>query len=191
LTNCIDRGLAQVHSAQQTIRTYVEDVRQVAATLDPSSDSSDQRQTAFLDISLTFHQDLNPFRQHFAKVMTSFAPGLFVGDDLSDLPSDNLDLERWFRHPKSHERRIHGHRHAGVRIVQEGPVLLPVLDAHLRSEKPFFHQDLRPYANCTPPPSMTNAIHRRKVMRKARSTKNLPILLRRLESQYAQYADTS
>src|SRR5213079_3393585 len=24
---------------------------------------------------------------------------------------DNLDLERWFRLPKSHERRIHGHRH--------------------------------------------------------------------------------
>ena len=43
---------------------------------------------------------------------------------------DNLDLERWFRLPKGHERRIHGHRHAGVRIVQEGPTLVHALDAH-------------------------------------------------------------
>ena len=33
---------------------------------------------------------------------------------------DNLDLERWFRLPKSHERRIHGRRHAGIWIVQDG-----------------------------------------------------------------------
>jgi hypothetical protein len=25
--------------------------------------------------------------------------------------------ERWFRQPKRHERRIHGRRHAGVRLV--------------------------------------------------------------------------
>jgi hypothetical protein len=33
------------------------------------------------------------------------------------LPVDNLALERAFRLPKGHERRIHGHAHAGVRIV--------------------------------------------------------------------------
>ena len=43
--------------------------------------------------------------------MASFAAGLFVGP-VADLPEDNLDLERWFRKPKSHERRIHGRRHA-------------------------------------------------------------------------------
>jgi hypothetical protein len=58
------------------------------------------------------------------RVMASFAPGLFVGGDEADLPQDNLNLERWFRQPKGHERRIHGHQYAGVRLVQEGPTLL-------------------------------------------------------------------
>jgi len=63
--------------------------------------------------------------------MSSFVPGLFVGHEAAELPQDNLDLERWFKQPKGHERRMHGHRHAGVRIVQEGPTLLLALDAHL------------------------------------------------------------
>jgi hypothetical protein len=35
-----------------------------------------------------------------------------------------LDLERWFKRPKGHERRLHGRRHAGVRIVQQGPTCI-------------------------------------------------------------------
>jgi len=62
----------------------------------------------------------DPIRQHMAKVMISFLAGLFVGEGKFEEIKDNLDLERWFRLPKSHERRIHGHRHAGIRIVQEG-----------------------------------------------------------------------
>ena len=62
--------------------------------------------------------------------MLSFLAGLFVGEGKFEAIKDNLDLERWFRLPKSHERRIHGHRHAGVRIVQEGPTLVHALDAH-------------------------------------------------------------
>ena len=42
--------------------------------------------------------------------------------------------------PKSHERRIHGHRHARIRLVLEGPTLMLIirksqieqLGAHLR-----------------------------------------------------------
>ena len=67
-----------------------------------------------------------------AKVMLSFVAGLFVGAGKFEEIKDNLDLERWFRLPKSHERRIHGHRHAGVRIVLEGPTLVHALDAHAR-----------------------------------------------------------
>ena len=73
----------------------------------------------------------NPIRQQMATVMISFLGGLFVGDGVYEEIKDNLDLERWFRLPKSHERRIHGHRHAGVRIVQEGPTLVHALDAHV------------------------------------------------------------
>jgi hypothetical protein len=119
-----------------------------------------------------------------AKTMKSFAPGLFVGGDDPDLPTDNYDLERWFRNPKSHERRIHGHRHAGVRIVQEGPTLLLALDAHLRRTDPFTQEELRPYAHAEPPSCQTHALHRRKIMRKARSKKTRAILLKHLEQRY-------
>ena len=46
--------------------------------------------------------------QQMGRVMASFKPGLFAGGGRADLPRDNLDLERWFRLPKGHERRIHG-----------------------------------------------------------------------------------
>ena len=83
-----------------------------------------------------------------------------------------LELERWFRLPKGHERKIHGRCHAGVRIVQEGATLLLVLNAHERHPEPFTAQDLLPYRNAKEPADQTQSIQRRKVMRKARSPKN-------------------
>jgi hypothetical protein len=119
-----------------------------------------------------------------SKVMSSFSAGLFAGGGRADLPQDNLELERWFRIPKSHERRLHGRSHAGVRIVQEGPTLLLALDAHRHHTGPFTREDLEPYQDAEPPVCQQQAIHRRKVMRKARSTKKRPALLKDLEERY-------
>ena len=116
--------------------------------------------------------------------MTSFGPGLFAGGDAVNLPRDNLDLERWFRLPKGHERRIHGRCHAGVRIVQEGPTLVLALDAHQQHPRPFTGVDLQPYHAASAPACQREAIHRRKVMRKARSKKNRGALLAELEGRY-------
>lgn len=80
---------------------------------------------------------------------------------------DNLEMERWFRQPKRHERRIHGRQHAGVRIVQEGPTLLPTLNAHELHCQPFTASELLPYRNAQEPLAQTQAILRRKIMRKA------------------------
>jgi len=73
--------------------------------------------------------------------MASCAAGRFVGGDTRPCLQDTLDLERWFRKPKGHERRLHGHRHAGVRIVQEGPTLLLALDAHVTHPEPLTAHD--------------------------------------------------
>jgi len=124
--------------------------------------------------------------QTMATVMLSFVAGLFVGEGKFKEIRDNLDLERWFRLPKSHERRIHGHRHAGVRIVQEGPTLVHALDAHVRHPEPFTAEDLLPYRNAREPLSQTQAIARRKIMKKARSKKKRPILLADLERRYRE-----
>lgn len=124
-----------------------------------------------------------------ARVMSGFLAGLFVGGAKFETIRDNLDLERWFRLPKSHERRIHGHRHAGVRIVQDGPTLLLALDAHVAHPEPFTAEELLPYRTARPPAGQRQAIRRRKVMRKARSKKKRPLLLVELERRYRETAD--
>ena len=102
----------------------------MSATLEPGTGNCQQRQAKFEELRARFEKAPNPIHDHMVRLMLAFCGGLFAGgDDVAEI-LDNLDLERWFRLPKSHERRIHGHRHAGVRIVQEGPTLVLVLDAH-------------------------------------------------------------
>jgi hypothetical protein len=98
------------------------------------------------------------------QVMTSFLAGLFVGEGTWEQIRDNLDLERWFRLPKGHERRIHGHRHAGIRIVLEGPTLVHALDAHAAHPGPFTIDDLLPYRAAREPQCQQQALGRRKIM---------------------------
>lgn len=133
-----------------------------------------------------YGRDDEPIRRKMAGVMNSFLAGLFVGEGKFEEITDNLDLERWFRLPKSHERRIHGHRHAGVRIVQEGPTLVPALDAHVAHPEPFTVADLLPYRTAPEPLSQSEAVHRRKIMRKARSPKKRLLLLADLERRYQE-----
>src|SRR5262249_36886599 len=122
--------------------------------------------------------------QHLSQLMGSWGPGLFVGGNAADVPWANLDLERWFRLPKGHERRIHGHRHAGIRLVLEGATLMPVLDAHREHDGPFTAEELYPYRQHPAPPDQEAALHRRRVMRRARSSQQRPALLPELEQRY-------
>ena len=107
-----------------------------------------------------------------------------VGGEAADFPTDNVDLEHWFKGPKGHERRIHGHRHAGVRIVRQGPTLMLALDAHVHHEEPLTVDDLTPYRLAGVPQSQQDAIERGKIMRKARSRKKRPELLADLDKRY-------
>ena len=162
----------------------MEEIVRVSAALDPTTGASEARRVLFKALGDRLEAEADPIRRQMAAVMRSFEPGLFIGGDGPDLPADNLDLERWFRQPKGHERRIHGRRHAGVRIVQEGPTLLLALDAHLAHPDPFEAADLRPYGRSRPPEHQRESIRRRKVMRKARSKKKREALLAELERRY-------
>ena len=184
LAGLIDRGLEVVREAQTTIRQQVGEIVAVWATLDPTSGPSQQRRAVFEALGDRLSAEADPIGYQMARVMRSFGPGLFVGGDEAGLPSDNLALERWFRQPKGHERRIHGHCHAGVRIVQEGATLVLALDAHLEHPGPFGGDDLRPYSEAHPPAHQLASIHRRKVMRKARSKTKRGPLLAELERRY-------
>lgn len=185
LIGCIDKGKSLVVETQQQIAMYVEKIRQVDRALDPASDGLAQRKRIYGALERELLADEDSICQQMGRVMASFKPGLFVGGGRADLPRDNLDLERWFRLPKGHERRIHGRCHAGVRIVQEGATMLLALDAHRHHPQPFTEEALRPYRNATVPENQQEAIRRRKVMKTARSTTKRGSLLRNLEKRYA------
>jgi hypothetical protein len=185
LVNCIDKGRNLVRATHKQVKAYVERIRQVDATLDPASNGCRKRRQLYGVICRELMKDEDPICLQMSRLMVSFKDGLFAGGARGDLPRDNLDLERWFRLPKGHERRIHGHCHAGVRLVQEGATLLLALDAHRHHPQPFTEEELRPYREAVVPESQEEAVRRRKVMRKARSTAKRGTLLRNLEARYA------
>jgi hypothetical protein len=191
LAGCIDRGLNQVKEDLRTIQGHVETVQSIQDTLEPTLGSCVLREQQFRILGDQLRSSDDPVQQHMGKVMASFHRGLFVGGDDADQPRDNLDLERWFRQPKGHERRIHGHKHAGVRIVQEGPTLVHALDVHLHHPDPMTSDELLPYLHAKPPASQNQAIVRRKIMRRARSKTTRPLLLAALEARYAASCETA
>jgi hypothetical protein len=173
-----------VQQQLEGVAEHVEQLRKIEATLDPETGTSRQRRRRFRTLASSLSGSEDPVYQHMGKTMTAFAAGLFAGGDDPDLPGDNLDLERAFRLPKGHERRIHGHAHAGLRIVHRGPSLLLVLDAHTRHPEPFCDEDLAPWVDAEPPASQRECQRRRRIMRIARSAKKRPLLLADLERRY-------
>jgi hypothetical protein len=164
---------------------YAQDLQAVDGILRPSDTvSGEEREARFISLQQAWQLSTDAVEQHFAKIMSRFEPGLFVGGEAADCPADNLDLERWFKGPKGHERRIHGHRHAGVRIVWQGPTLMLALDAHVHHESPFTVEDVEPYGHARVPESQQQAVARGKIMRQARARKKRPVLLADLEKWY-------
>jgi hypothetical protein len=176
--------LESVRPEQEAIRLRVATIEKVAATLDPARGGSTSRRADFEAIRGRLEGDGDPIHEQMAGLMDSFRPGLFVGGDEIDRVQDNLELERWFRLPKGHERRIHGRRHAGVRIVREGATMMLALDAHLSHPELFGVADLLRYRSAREPECQRQAFHRHNVMRRARSKTKRPKLLAELEGRY-------
>ena len=185
LAGCIDRGREVAREALTQVGHYVQDLRTVEGILKPNDEATgEEREAQFVSLWQEWEASVDPMHQQFAKVMSSFEPGLFVGGEGADFPADNVDLERWFKRPKGHERRIHGRRHAGVRLVQQGPTLMLALDAHVHHPGPFTVDDLEPYRHSRVPASQQEAVERGKIMRQARSRKKRSVLLADLEKRY-------
>ena len=144
----------------------------------------EEREARCISLQQAWQARNDAVAQHVATMLRSGEPGVFVGGEAADGPADKVDVERWFKGPKGHERRIHGHRHAGVRIVWHGPTLLLALDAHGHQDSPLTVEDLGPYGHARVPESQQQAIERGKIMRQARSRKKRPVLLADLEKRY-------
>jgi hypothetical protein len=169
---------------QKQVKEYVKEVRRVEATLDPSKGSVKHRRRRFHALKRRLKKSGDGVRMKMAVVMVAFSAGLFCGPEVDEEIRDNLELERWFRLPKGHERRIHGRKHAGVRLVQQGATLMPTLDAHKDKDEPFNAEELLPHKDSKPPNQEQEATRRRSIMRRARSKKQRPILLAELERRY-------
>ena len=174
LRGFIDRGVADERKSFTRVREYTQQVRQVMNLLTSEGGLPlAKRQSQFMAKIESFQRRVDDVvYMHFVKVMTLFRPGLFASAEMTAYPRDNLDLERWFRCPKSHERRVHGHRHAGVRIVRDGPTLAPTLDAHASHPGVFTREELFPFRFASPPSSQLASQQRHGIMRKSRSKKN-------------------
>ena len=185
LAGCIDRGMKVAREALTQVGHYVQDLRAVDGLLQPSDEATgEEREGQFVSLRQEWEASVDPMHQQFARVMSSFEPGLFVGGEGADVPADNVDLERWFKRPKGHERRIHGRRQAGVRLVQQGPTRMLALDAHVHHHGPFTVDDLEPSRHSRVPASQQQAVERGKIMRQARSRKKRSVLLADLEKRY-------
>src|SRR5207302_4916826 len=135
----MDRGLDVVRETLTKVKIYVQDLQAVDRTLRPNdATTGEEREAQFILRRQEWECSTDPMHQHFATMMRSFEPGLFVGGESADFPADNVDLERWFKRPKGHERRIHGRRHAGVRIV--GGVSIELVDLTLLREFQGMHE---------------------------------------------------
>jgi hypothetical protein len=62
--------------------------------------------------------------------------------------------------------------------------MVHALDAHQSHPEPFSVDDLLPYRSAREPECQRQAIHRRRIMRKARSKTKRPKLLEELERRY-------
>ncbi len=172
-----------VSPARVEIQKQLADVRLVAETLDPKSGGLSQRRRRFTSLQERFSRSEVPSEKHLGKQMASWVSGLFVGGKARKVPWDNLELERFFRLPKGHERRIHGRKHVGMRVVREGASLVPALDAHGKQAGHFTAFELVAYRDHPVPVDQKEAQHRHQVMRRASSTKQRPKLLQELEKR--------
>ena len=166
--------MAEQQATFSRVRGYTDHVREVVEILSVEEGGSlSGREPLFAAKRAEFESLADDSIYHsMAKMMASFEAGLFAGIELTAYPYDNLDIERWFRGPKSHERRIHGHKHAGIRIVREGATLIPALDAHAQHSDVFSEQELTRFVGATAPASQLASQERHKIMKKSRSKKN-------------------
>src|SRR5438552_15547511 len=131
----MDRGLAVAREAFKHVGQYIQDLRAVDRTLRPSDEApEEERKAQFVVLWQEWESSADPAQPQLATVMSRLAPGLCVGGEAADFPEDHVDVERWCKRPKGHERRMHGERHVGVRLVRQGAAPTVALDGHVRPD---------------------------------------------------------
>jgi hypothetical protein len=81
---------------------YAQDLQAVDDTLRPSATATgDEREARFISLQQAWQSSTDPVHQHFAKMMSSFAPGLFIGGEAADFPAGNSLSREYFQFQQS------------------------------------------------------------------------------------------
>ena len=184
LGECIARGRSLVAEEMETTRRRVGLVELVMNCLRPELGPRVERESDYESLIEAFFWAEDEAVSQMSVVMEHWQDGVFAGEEVVDMPADNLDLERWFRRPRSHQRRILGRARTHAGLIREGPTLMPTLDAHQAHPEPFTAADLMPYHAARPPPIQRQVRRRHHIARRARSRLMRPGLLMELEQRY-------
>lgn len=171
LANYIDLGLTLYDDHKSEVMEGTRLVRLAVSFLESGSKPYKKRKMHFRRLAKQLSKSKESIKITMGKMMLRFCDGLFAGGDDLDFPADNLALERWFKNPKGHSRRITGNLHVGTKSVYEGPTLIPTLDAHLEMENPLTYNDLCKYIDAQVPVSEKEATERKRTMTRAASKK--------------------
>ena len=90
---CIDRGLDAVKPDRRCSENEVEEIQEIAGTLDPEEGKSAACQAHFQELIERFVAQGDSFHEHLAKVMSSFQPACRRWGNEVDQIATTLDLE--------------------------------------------------------------------------------------------------
>ena len=75
------------------MKASVQDLQAGERTLRPNDETTgEEREAQGILRRQAWESSADPMHQHFAKMMRSFEPGVFVGGESADFPTDNLAL---------------------------------------------------------------------------------------------------
>lgn len=149
LHTLLARGLQATAALWPALLVVAAWVHQAAHVLaNHEEQSAQQVQERYQDLLTQMAADretagaLAPAVDHFLKVSTSYAPGLFHTYDRPGLPRTNNDLEQFFGMARYHQRRASGHKRPDASTVVRGAVRL--VAAVVTRQHRFQGADLRP-----------------------------------------------
>jgi hypothetical protein len=81
LAGCLDRGLTVAREAVEHVGLYAQDLQAVDGLLRPrDAASGEAREARFVSLQPAWQSSTDPVQQHFATMMSSFEPGVCVGE---------------------------------------------------------------------------------------------------------------
>ena len=172
LAACIDRGMAAVQAEHQSVRQPLQAIERVAATLLQTNGSATERQAQCTRLQEAFAGLATPFYHHVAGGWPAVPQASSSVETRGHASRTTWIWSVGFESPKGTSDVSTGTGMRGCASCRKAPRSCWCWTAQVTHPEPCTAHDLEPYQDASAPPCQVEAIHRRKIMRKARSKKN-------------------